>query len=189
MEVGWELVTIMPPRISRFTQPQVGLNCDDVADWLHANNPEMYFFVSFCNFGGAAACGGFVNGGSGGGADILDDHEENDVERIPTRDVKCIADAPDFIAPEVNFTFGASNLNKLNFKDLPVFQRYMLQNAIVIMKVTKRNCKNFGKGKKLICTIFFPTNLDLLSNSNIETAMTIFISSRSGTLTTAAGIG
>ena len=24
----------------------------------------------------------------------------------------------------------------------------MLQNAIVIMKVTKRNCKNFGKGKK-----------------------------------------
>ena len=20
---------------------QVGLNCDDVADWLHANNPDM----------------------------------------------------------------------------------------------------------------------------------------------------
>ena len=36
---------IMPPRIFRVTQPQVGLNCDDVADWLHANNPEMYFFV------------------------------------------------------------------------------------------------------------------------------------------------
>jgi len=36
----------------------VGLNCDDVADWLHANNPDM--------------------------------------------DIKCIADAPDFIAPEVH---------------------------------------------------------------------------------------
>ena len=36
---------IMPPGISRFTQPQVGLNCDDVADWLHANNPEMYFLL------------------------------------------------------------------------------------------------------------------------------------------------
>ena len=120
---------------------------------------------------------------------VLDYHGENDVERIPTRDVKCIADAPDFIAPEVNFTFGASNLNNLNFKDLPVFQRYMLQNAIVITKVTKRNCKNFGKGKKAhICRIFSPTYL-LLSNSNMKTAMTIFIFSRSGTLTTAAGIG
>ena len=39
------MLIIMPPRISRVTQPQVGLNCDDVADWLHANNPEMYFFV------------------------------------------------------------------------------------------------------------------------------------------------
>ena len=147
---------IMPPGISLVTKPQVGLNCDDVADWLHANNPEMYFFVSFCNFGDAAACGGFGNGGGGGGGDILDDHEENDVELIPTRDVKCIADAPDFIAPEVNFTFGASNLNNLNFKDLPVFQRYMLQNAIVIMKVTKRNCKNFGRGKKAHMQNIFP---------------------------------
>ena len=70
--------------------------------------------------------------------------------------MKCIADAPDFIAPEVNFTFGASNLNNLNFKDLPVFQRYMLQNAIVITKVTKRNCKNFGKGKKAHLHNIFP---------------------------------
>ena len=53
IEVGWELMIIMPPGISRFTQPQVGLNCDDVADWLHANNPEMCFFVSFCNCGDA----------------------------------------------------------------------------------------------------------------------------------------
>ena len=102
----------MPPRISQVTQPQVGLNCDDVADWLHANNPEMCFFVSFCNCGDALTCGGFGNGGDGDGDgdgdggggdgdDILDDHGENHVERIPTRDVKCIADAPDFIAPEV----------------------------------------------------------------------------------------
>ena len=70
--------------------------------------------------------------------------------------MKCIADAPDFIAPEVNFTFGASNLNNLNFKDLPVFQRYMLQNAIVIMRVTKRNCKNFGRGKKADMQNIFP---------------------------------
>ena len=39
------IIIIMPPRISRVTQPQVGLNCDDVADWLHANNPEMYFLL------------------------------------------------------------------------------------------------------------------------------------------------
>ena len=39
------MIIIMPPRISRVTQPQVGLNCDDVADWLHANNPEMYFLL------------------------------------------------------------------------------------------------------------------------------------------------
>ena len=110
---------IMPPGISRVTQPQVGLNCDDVADWLHANNPEMYFFVSFCNCGDAVTCGGFGDADGGGGGNILDDHSENDVDT--TRDVKCIADAPDFIAPEVNFTFGASNLNNLNFKDLPVF--------------------------------------------------------------------
>ena len=67
-------------------------------------------FVSFCNCGDAVTYGGFGNGGDGDcdgyggggdGNDILDDHGENDVERIPTRDVKCIADAPDFIAPEV----------------------------------------------------------------------------------------
>ena len=60
------------------------------------------------------------DGGGGDGNDVLDDHGENYVERIPTRDVKCIADAPDFIASEVNSTFEASNLNNLNFKDLPV---------------------------------------------------------------------
>ena len=76
------------------------------------------FFASFCYSGDAVACGGFGNGGGGGGGNILDDHSENDVDT--TRDVKCIADAPDFIAPEVNFTFEASNLNNLNFKDLPV---------------------------------------------------------------------
>ena len=72
----------------------------------------MCFFVSFCYCFDAVTCGGFGNGGDGDGDgdgdggggdgdDILDDHGENHVERIPTRDVKCIADAPDFIAPEV----------------------------------------------------------------------------------------
>ena len=58
---------------------QVGLNCDDVADWLHANNPDMSVCLKM-----KMRILNFLY-----------------TKTFTFRDVKCIADSPDFIAPEV----------------------------------------------------------------------------------------